>query len=358
MNALISELGGAHLKGLVIGLFTVSAGFSRPFSGKLADFIGRKKTMYIGIVIALIVCMLYPFAFSVWFLLTLRFIHGFCQGFFPTGATALVTDVLPEKHRGTGMGIWGTFISLGIGIGQGLSTILVDNFSRNILFLTAGVMVVCSLLLNSRVAETLKKPVPFKWSLLKIKKNELIEPHVMPVAIVMFFSAICSGIIFVLSPDMSGYHGIRNKGIFFLFYVLATIFVRLFTGKVSDLYGRRQTLLVGMILLTISMVCIGQATNAVFYMLASVLFGIATGIASPTIFAWTADLSPKNRRGIGAGTMFIALEFGILAGALITNVIYENNRILVPVIFNIGALCSTITVIYLIWHLRYRKSPH
>jgi MFS family permease len=70
MNAVITNLDGAELKGWIIGLFTISAGISRPFSGKLADFIGRKKVLLVGVFFSLLICLLYPFAFSVWFLLT------------------------------------------------------------------------------------------------------------------------------------------------------------------------------------------------------------------------------------------------------------------------------------------------
>ena len=358
MNSIISDLGGGHLKGWIIGLFTISAGISRPFSGKMADYLGRKITMLLGIVVAVLVTLSYPFAESVWFLLMLRFFHGFCQGFFPTGATALVTDILPENHRGFGMGLWGTFISLGIGTGQVLSTYVVDLFGKNGLFWVATSAIVLAYLFFFQVNETLQTKHKFSFKSLLIRKNEWFEKNVIPVAVVMFLSALCSGIIFVLTPDMSELFHIHSKGIFFLFYVLATILVRLFTGKLSDLYGRRQVLLVGMSLLAISMYSIGHAGNGFEYILASVVFGIATGINSPTIFAWTADLSPENRRGIGAGTMFIALEFGILAGSVLTNFTYENNPKNIPFIFNLGAASALITLIYLSWHLAFRKSPH
>jgi MFS family permease len=354
MNAVITNLDGAELKGWIIGLFTISAGLSRPFSGKLADFIGRKNVLLVGIFFSLLICLLYPFAFSVWFLLMLRFLHGFSAGFFPTGATALVTDILSDDKRGSGMGVWGTFISLGIGTGQGLSTIIVDQVGQNGLFVVAAITVLVSYGLMFAVRETLLNPVRFHWRLMHIKKDEIIEPNVAPVAIIMFLSAMCSGIIFVMSPDLSEHLDIPNKGTFFITYVLATITVRLFTGKLSDKFGRRRLLLVGMLLLTLSMLMIGLADSPAFFMAASVVFGIATGASSPTIFAWTADLSPDHRRGIGAGTMFIALEFGIFFGAIITNMLYNNNIENQFKVFSFGAIMSGITVFYLIWHIAKR----
>ena len=41
LPAYLTSLGGGEHKGLIIALFTLTAGFSRPFSGKLADTIGE-----------------------------------------------------------------------------------------------------------------------------------------------------------------------------------------------------------------------------------------------------------------------------------------------------------------------------
>lgn len=358
MNAFLTDLGSPNLKGLIIALFTISAGFTRPFSGKLSDIIGRKKVMLIGLLISVVVCSLYSFAFAAWFLLLLRFLHGFSVGFYPTGATALITDILPEDKRGFGMGLWGTFISIGMGIGQGLSSLIVEMGNRDALFFTAALFTALSYILYFNVKETLAKTSKFQWNHLKISSDEIIEPSVIPVAIVMFLSAMCSGIILVLSPDISDHLHIGNKGAFFIFYVMATILIRLVTGKVSDTYGRRQTLVVGMVILCVSMILIGMATTEIWYYIASIIFGIATGIISPTIFAWTADLSPKTRRGRGTGTMFIALEFGILSGALVTNIWYRNNLESIWNVFLFGAGMAFLCVVYLLWHLKTVKSKH
>jgi len=356
LNNYLSNLGGAELKGLIIGLFTLSAGLARPFSGKLSDVIGRKRVMVVGLAVCMIISLLYPLVVSVGFFLFLRFIHGFSTGFFPTGATALITDELPEDIRGRGMGIWGTFMSLGIGIGQGMSSLVADWFTMNGLFVTAALLSAVSYILMLKIEETLPDPQPFRLRQLVIKSDEVVEWKVLPVAIIMFLSSSCSGVIFVLSPDIATFLKIDNKGWFFLFYVLSTIGVRLFTGRLSDRIGRRQTLLIGMALLSLSMVIIGYSTNVVWFTLSAILFGVATGTCSPTIFAWTADLSPDHRRGIGAGTTFIAMEFGILFGSLVTNWIYTNKPDSILHVFLFGGAMAGLCIVYLIWHLLRRES--
>ncbi len=356
MNSIISKLNGADYKGWIIALFTVSAGISRPFSGKLADAIGRKKVMVIGLLVCGLMSILYPFCVSVSLLLVLRFFHGFSTGFFPTGATALVTDIIPADNRGVAMGIWGTFMSLGMGVGQGFSTFTVATFGANGMFFCALALVGISYLLLFYSAETLVHSEKFRFKMLALKKDEIIEKNVIPVAIVMLISCICSGIILVLSPDISDNLKLGNRGAFFVYSVLATILVRLVSGGLSDKIGRRQTLLIGMSLLAVSMYLVGTSTTPFMFQFSSVLFGISTGICSPTLFAWTADLSPENRRGIGAGTMFIALEIGICVGSIITNVIYQNKEANIVLVFYFGTGAVLATIAYLIWHLLRRKS--
>lgn len=355
LNNYISILDGADKKGLIITLFTISAAISRPFSGKLSDTIGRKKVIYLGIICSFIVMLIYPFSYSVLFFLILRFLHGFSAGFAPTGATALLTDLIPEKSRGHAMGIWGTFISLGIGVGQTLGSWIYLSFGFTILFMIGALFSLIAFILVFWIKETLVNQQKFNFKLLRITWKDVFEPNVLPAAFVMLLSAMCSGMIFVLTPDLSTYLGISNKGFFFGIYVIATILIRLLTSSLSDRIGREKTLLIGCFILVISMLLVGTSNSIVSYIFAAIIFGIATGITSPTMFAWTADLSHEDRRGVGAGTMFIALEFGIMFGALLTLVSYDSTKSTIFLTFLIGAIMATIACIYLIVIIAKKK---
>lgn len=352
LNDFISMLGGEKLKGLIIVLFTISAAISRPFSGKLADTIGRKKVILYGGIICVFASLMYPFSFAIWFFLLIRFIHGFSAGFLPTGATALVTDLLPEDSRGKGMGIWGVFISLGIGFGQYIGGIIAKYFTNDFLFIAASLFAVVSIILQAFLRETLVERQKFSLKLLKIKKEDIIEPNVIPAALVMFLTAICSGIVFIIVPDIAEFINIENKGSFFGIYVLSTIFVRLVAGPLSDKIGRVKMMLASTFLLMISMLLIGTIQGNISFILASIVFGIATGLSSPTLFAWTADLSPIERRGVGAGTMFIALEIGIMVGSFSTVLLYHNSLTSIFYTCLFGAISTFLAFLYLISKLR------
>ena len=355
MNGFISGLGGSEVKGSIIFLFSVAAGISRPFAGKLADLIGRKRSVYIGLAIAIAASLSYAWVGALTIFFLLRFAHGLSAGFAPTGATALLTDILPPGRKGAAMGLWGTFISLGIGVGQALGSYIFAHSNFDALFMTAAAFGILALLLMSPIKETLPQQQTFKWKQLLIKWEDVLEPSVKPAALIMLLTAISSGVIFVLTPDYSAYLGIANKGYFFGIYVLSTIGIRLVFSSLSDRIGRRETMLIGCSLLVISMTLLGFSDDIWSYSFAATIFGLATGISSPTLFAWTADLSLAHRRGTGSGTLFIALEIGILIGSGLTFLFYNNSIESARTCLFIAAGFGGIAVLSLLLQLRKIK---
>ena len=116
LPSFLSAMGGEDYKGLIIALFTLTAGLSRPFSGKLADVIGRKPIIIFGIIVCIICSLIYPILSTVSGFLLLRLVHGFSTGFSPTAMTSYVADIVPAHRRGEAMGIIGVSINLGSSI--------------------------------------------------------------------------------------------------------------------------------------------------------------------------------------------------------------------------------------------------
>ncbi|MHC2993854.1 MFS transporter, partial [Pontibacter sp. HJ8] len=92
-------------------------------------------------------------------------------------------------------------------------------------------------------------------------------------------------------PDFSEYLGIENKGLFFSSFTLSSLAIRFLAGRASDKYGRIRVLRVSTALLVLAMALIGFADSALALLVAAAVFGVAVGMNSPTVFAWTIDLS-------------------------------------------------------------------
>ena len=344
----LTSLGGEEYKGLIISLFTLTAGLSRPFSGKLADKIGRIPVMMVGGAVCILAGFLYPVTGSVAAFLLLRFLHGFSTGFTPTGTSAYVADVVPMEKRGEAMGLIGLSGSLGMAAGPALGGAIANQFSVDTMFYTSSLAAFLSVAVLVRMHETLDNPHRFRMGLLRISRQEIFEPRVWGPSFVMLFSTFAFGTILTIVPDFSAYLGIKNKGLFFTSFTVSSLAIRFLAGRASDKYGRINVLRVSTGLLTVAMVAVGLCTSATQLLLAGVLFGVAVGMNSPTVYAWTIDLSHVAHRGRAMATMYIALEAGIGLGALSSGWLYNNDASNFTRTFWVSAVCSAVAFLYLI----------
>lgn len=351
----LTSMGGGDYKGLIISLFTLTAGLSRPFSGKLTDKIGRIPVMAFGSLVCFVCGFLYPISTTVMPFLLLRFVHGFSTGFKPTGTAAYIADIVPFNRRGESMGIHGLVGGLGMAFGPAIGSFIVLNFDINTLFYTSSMLSLLSIVILVNMKETLPKSqkVPFSFKLLKLNKTEIIDKAVMPVVIVIFFTSFTYGTVVTLIPDLSKSIGVANKGYFFLVYTLASIAVRFLAGKWSDLNGRTSVLLVGCIVLIASMVLVAISHEVIVFTMSAIFFGVSMGIISPISQAWTIDLCNDASRGKAVATMYIALEAGIGAGALIPTFIYRNKIENLSISFLFSGSLVIVALLYLLY---YRKN--
>ena len=321
----LTSLGGAQYKGLIIALFTLMAGISRPFSGKLTDTIGRVPVMIFGSLVCVVCSLLYPMLTSVAGFLFLRFLHGFSTGFKPTATSAYGADVVHESRRGEALGALSIGYTLGSSAGPMIGSYLVDFFSYNIMFYVSAGFALASVGILYNVKETLKDPQPFKLKLLKINRTEIFEKTALRPAIITLLLCFSIGTILTIAPDLSEHLGLHNKGLFFAFFTIASLLIRVVAAKVSDRFGRMPVLLVSSFVLVIALIVLAFSNSVPLMMIGSVIYGLSWGINSPALSAWTVDLCAPENRGKAIASMYIALEIGIGTGAIFSAWIYNNN---------------------------------
>ncbi|MGS0527026.1 MFS transporter [Zobellia nedashkovskayae] len=320
----LSSLGESKHIGLIIALFTLTAGLSRPFSGILTDKIGRKPVMIFGAIVCVICGLFYPILGTVSGFLLLRLIHGFSTGFSPTAIVAYVADIVPKKHWGEAFGIQGLCFSTGLALGPAIGSTIKLYYSFDFLFHCSSLIAFLSIIFFLRLKETLTKKQRFELKLLRISKNDIISLEVLTPAIITFLSYSAFGMILTLIPDWSDHLGITNKGTFFIVFTISSLAIRFVAGKVSDKKGRKVVVMAGLSILFLSLVIMGYFDSPNGLLAGGVIYGLSMGILSPALNAWTVDLSSQEQRGKGVATMFIALEAGIGLGALFSGWYYGN----------------------------------
>src|SRR5690606_37960733 len=267
----------------------------------------------------------------------------------PTATSAYVADIIPQHRWGEALGMHGLCFSIGGAIGPAIGSYIALVSDLNTMFYSSSAFAFVSIIIVLNMKETLSSKRPFSTKMLRISRRESIEPRVIPAAIVTLLSYTAFGAILTVIPDWSEHLGIQNKGLFFSAYTLASIAVRLVSGKVADRYGRIRVMIVGLVIIIISMIYIGFGDNILSLVIGACIYGIGTGIFSPAVNAWTIDLSLPQYRGKAIATMYIALEAGIGGGALFAGYIYHDNIFRIPYIFFGIALIILISFLYIIY---------
>jgi MFS family permease len=350
----LTALGGADYKGYIIALFTLTAGLSRPFSGKLTDTIGRVPVMVFGSLVCVIASAFYPFVTTVSGFLLLRFSHGFSTGFKPTATSAYVADLVDVDRRGEAMSALGVSAALGMSIGPVFGSEITRWASFNSMCGVSSVFALLSvLILVNNMPETLKSKEKFKLSHLKISRDEIFDVQALPPFIVQLLLSFASGVCLTLIPDLSKHIGIANKGLFFGISTAASLAIRLIAGKASDQYGRVLVMKWSSVGVIISMALLGFGQTFPLFVVAAIIFGLSWGMNTPTLSAWTVDLVDDNNRGRGLATMYIALEAGIGLGAFFSAKMYDNDFSKIGTAFWVGSFFGLVSLGYL--YLRKTK---
>lgn len=341
----LETIGGADKKGLILGFFTLAALLGRIFSGKLADLIGRKPMVFIGCVVSVISGFGYLGFATVSGFLIIRFIHGFSTGFAPTGATAMLADMVPSNRRGEAMGVLGFCIQLGMAIGPYMGSEAVKWVGMDGLFMLSGGLAAISLASVASLKETLHQPLKFSIQMLRIHPAEIFEPRVLRVMVVMVTTVFLYGATMTVLPDYCQHLGFSNKSTFTLIYTLSTLFIRIFAGRISDRFGRKNITVLGCALELIASAVLMVGVGKTSVIAAGILYGVGGGILSPVLFAWAVDVSDDAHRARALSSIYIAMELGIGLGALVAAGIFKNEIGRIPLVFAATTLSLAVATI-------------
>ncbi|WP_291100397.1 MULTISPECIES: MFS transporter [unclassified Empedobacter] len=354
LPAYLSSMGGAEYKGFIIALFTLTAGISRPFSGKLTDKVGRVPIMAVGSIVCFVCGILYPVLTTVSGFLFLRLVHGFSTGFKPTATAAYIADIIPRERWGEALGLHGICFSIGMAIGPALGSTITLYTSINVMFFTSSFFALLSILILFNMKETLQNKQKFSFGLLKISKQDVFAKEALPAALITFLSYVAYGSILTLIPDWTEHLGFQNKGVFFIVFTISSMMVRFFAGKISDQKGRVLVIKLGLVLLIIALVLLASIDAKIGLILGGLMYGISTGILSPALNAWTIDFSKPDERGKAMATMYIAMEAGIGLGALCAGWYFQDYLDRIPMVIYVSAFICLLGTIYM---LRFKNKP-
>lgn len=295
--------------------------FAGIFLGFLADRLGRKKAIILGLSIFSVASYLFSIGSSFTYFLVLMLVTGVAIGVFKTAALALIGDISTStrEHTSTVNGVE-AFFGVGAIIGPLLVTYLIhQGVAWKWLYVIAGIL--CTILVliavfvnypKSKVSE--ENPADIR-SAIRMLKN----PYALLFSFAAFLYVSAEAAIYVWMPTyLMGYSG---NAIFLFTYGLTIFFVLRAAGRFLGMWmmGHFNWSMVMVLFSGAILVCfygsIAYGKNVAVYLLP--LTGLFMSVIYPTINSKGISCFPKNQHGTIAGVILFFTAGGAAAGPLV-----------------------------------------
>jgi fucose permease len=286
------------------------------FLGYLADRLGRKKTIILGLILFALNSYLFAVGNNFLFFVVLLVISGAAIGIFKTGALALVGDISSSttEHTAT-MNIVEGFFGVGAIIGPAIVTLLLSrDFSWKWIYLIAGticvILIVTALLVKyPKTVKSMDEPVDLKRTMGMMK-----DPYALGFSVGIFLYVAAECAIYVWMPTL--FEGYTGSFTFIVAYATSIFFILRVVGRFLGgwvLARFRWTSVMALFSSAIFICFIGSMTGGLSYGIWLLpLSGLFMSMIYPTLNSKGISCFPKTEHGAVAG---VILFFTCVAAA-------------------------------------------
>lgn len=302
--------------GLASGIFIVGGFIARIFAGRAIEQIGRKKTLYIGLILFLITTLLYFGVSSLMFLIVIRFLHGVGFGISATATGTIVASIVPSERCGEGIGYYAMSATLASALGPFLGMFLNQRGSFNMVLILTVILLVLSLIvvlfLKVPDVELTKKQLE---EMKEFALNTFFEAKAIPISIISVFIGLgFSSILSFLSSYTREIHLVDAGNFFFIVYAVFILISRPLTGLWFDKKGENFVMYPSFLLFALGLIILSQAYQDFLLLLAAALVGLGYGTFLSSAQAISVKVSPPHRMGLATSTFFSFIDGGIGVG--------------------------------------------
>ncbi|WHY97040.1 MFS transporter [Peribacillus simplex] len=304
--------------GLISGIFIIGTLIGRLFIGRFIDSIGRKKTLFIGLIFFTLTTLLYFVDLGIGFLLVNRLIHGMAMGMASTATGTIVAQIIPATRKGEGIGYYSMSATLATAIGPFIGLYMAQHTSFQVIFsfclalgvislITAFFLYVPALKVTAKVTESKG-----------FKLSNFIEPKALPISIITLLLAFCySSVLSFISFYAIEINLVNTASFFFVIYAVAVLLSRPFSGPLMDRKGSNFIMYPAFMLFGIGLLLLSITTNSFTLLAAGFLIGLGFGNMQSSSQAIAVKLTPPHRMGMATSTFFIMLDAGLGFGPYI-----------------------------------------
>ncbi len=323
------------ITGIILGVFGLVTSFSQPFAGRLSDMLGKRKLfVLLGLVLFTIANFSYSFAHSYTLLMIIRVFQGLAAAFTITASLAMVSELSQNKTRGNNMGVYNTFRLIGFGLGPLASGFLVECGPYNLLYIgeidgfvasfcIAAMAALVSALLVAFLVSDPEDTQPSKRKMKIRIKSESDGRMLDPIFALAIATLAMSFGFSLLAPIEAEVNERLSQGAFkfsleFSALIGALAITQPIMGKLSDRYGRRIFIVIGLISLIPVLILEGLVVESWQLMVARALQGISAAMVFAPSLALAGDLAESGQTGSQLSVVTMAFGLGISLGSFVS----------------------------------------
>lgn len=340
---------------IVFGLFKAITNY---FTGALANRFGRKKLLVFGWLIGLPIPFILMYANSWNWIIVANILLGINQGLTWSSTVTMKIDLVGEKERGFAMGL-NEFAGYGaVGLVALATSTIADKYGlRPYPFMIGIVLVVLGFLLSwffvKDTSGHVKKEAQ-QTNNAPLLKNVFTETswlnkNLGSVSQAGLINNLNDAMIWGIMPVLLAQRNfsIEQIGIITATYPAVWGLGQLITGKLADIYCKRDLLFWGMLLQGIAIILITFSSSITHYIFISIVLGIGTAIVYPTFLASIAEDTNPQQRAKSLGVFRFWRDLGYVIGALITGIFTDFISIDFSILFiGILTILSAMIIIY------------
>lgn len=312
---------GVEALGVSAMAYALTSTFAAPFIGMLADRFGRRPIILLSLSAYVLAFSGYLFAVSAWLLIALRGLAGvFTAGLIPA-MTSTVGDLAPENRRGQWIGILNGGASAGWIFGPVLGGLLYDRFGYVVPFTASITMAAAALLIAAfRITETYtptSHPTQLHFSWTRSWQVLRAQPTFYSLLLVTFgvmfaWAFIEPQFMFYAYDDLSWTSS--QLGLVMSAYGVAFMIGEFTLGQLSDQFGRKPVLVLGMALFSAQFIGLVIFRDMTLIVLSFTLAGLGNALYDPALSALILDITPTENTTGMMGLKSAAGSLGNLIG--------------------------------------------
>ena len=313
------------LVGLLISMFGFIVAFAQPLMGALSDKLNRRKVLIqAGLATIGLSTLAFVFAENYTQLLILRILQGIGVGLTIPASLSLMTAITKKESRGGSMGIFSTFRMVGFALGPLVGGYLQVHYGFDAAFYTgAGFIFFSMLLVQSWVREVYVEQSEEIVRNFKIFDLSLYGRGVLTGGLATFIMACCFAMVTTLENEFNARLEITAIGFSLAFSMLMVgrLIFQVPLGYFSDRFGRKPFILVGLIIMAVTTILIGEVQSLTQLIILRLLQGVAAAAVAAPAFALAGDISKKGGEGRQMSIITMGFGLGIAVGPLLAGLL-------------------------------------